>query len=88
MEGAIRNLVGAGKVLNCMNGAFSDKWLDVSKRCGKEGVALQVEWGQPIRPDQLRTQLSKGAFDAVTVIFQRPQGSSPRCQNHQRDATI
>ncbi|MGA7393453.1 MAG: hypothetical protein WBW78_12430, partial [Terrimicrobiaceae bacterium] len=35
MEGSIRNLVG-GKVLNCMCGAFSDKWFDVSKRCGKE----------------------------------------------------
>ncbi|MGO9002237.1 MAG: alanine--glyoxylate aminotransferase family protein, partial [Limisphaerales bacterium] len=29
MEGAIRNLVSK-KVLNCMNGAFSDKWFDVS----------------------------------------------------------
>ena len=29
MEGAIRNLV-AKKVLNCMCGAFSDKWFDVS----------------------------------------------------------
>src|SRR5687767_7408099 len=35
MEGAIRNLVFK-KVLCCMNGAFSDKWLDVAKRCGKE----------------------------------------------------
>ena len=31
MEGALRNLV-AKKVLCCMNGAFSDKWLDVAKR--------------------------------------------------------
>lgn len=68
MEGAIRNLVGAGKVLNCMNGAFADKWLDVSKRCGKEAVALQVDWGQPIRGEQLRAQLAHGGFDAVTVI--------------------
>jgi len=30
MEGAIRNLVHK-KVLNCMCGAFSDKWLDVPK---------------------------------------------------------
>ena len=30
MEGAIRNLVDTKKVLNCMCGAFSDKWLDVS----------------------------------------------------------
>ena len=68
MEGAIRNLVGPARVLNCMNGAFSDKWFDVSKRCGKEAVALQVEWGQPIRAEQLRTQLANGRFDAVTVI--------------------
>jgi len=68
MEGAIRNLVGTGKVLNCMCGAFSDKWFDVSKKCGKEAVALQVEWGQPIRGEQIRAQLKQGGFDAVTVI--------------------
>ncbi len=68
MEGAIRNLVGSGKVLNCMCGAFSDKWFDVSKKCGKEAVALQVEWGQPIRGEQIREQLKAGGFDAVTVI--------------------
>jgi aspartate aminotransferase-like enzyme len=68
MEGAIRNLVGSGKVLNCMCGAFSDKWLDVSKRCGKEAVGLQVEWGQPIRGEQIREHLKQGGFEAVTVI--------------------
>src|SRR5580693_4465355 len=51
-----------------MNGAFSDKWFDVSKKCGKEAVALQVEWGQPIRGEQIRAQLSQGGFDAITVI--------------------
>jgi len=68
MEGAIRNLAGSGKVLNCMCGAFSDKWFDVSKKCGKEAVALQVEWGQPIRGEQIRAQLQAGGFDAVTLI--------------------
>jgi aspartate aminotransferase-like enzyme len=68
MEGSIRNLVGKGKVLNCMCGAFSDKWFDVSKKCGKEAVALQVEWGQPIRPEQVREALKAGGFDAVTLI--------------------
>src|SRR5579884_1630515 len=33
MEGATRN-VTRKKVLNCMNGAFSDKWYDVAQRCG------------------------------------------------------
>lgn len=68
MEGSIRNLVGTGKVLNCMCGAFSDKWFDVSKKCGKEAVALQAEWGQPIRPEAVREALSAGGFDAVTLI--------------------
>ena len=49
MEGAIRNLVQR-RVLCCMCGAFSDKWLDVARRCGKEAERLQVEWGKPIEP--------------------------------------
>ena len=67
MEGAIRNVV-AKKVLNCMCGAFSDKWLDVSRRCGKEAESLQVEWGQPILPEALDQKLSEGGYDAVTII--------------------
>jgi len=67
MEGAIRNLV-AKKVLNCMCGAFSDKWFDVSKRCGKQAEALQVEWGSPIRAEAVDQKLATGQFDALTVI--------------------
>ena len=67
MEGAIRNLVSK-KVLNCMCGAFSDKWFEVSKRCGKEAEALQVPWGSPIRADAVDKKLSSGQFDALTVI--------------------
>ncbi len=67
MEGAVRNLV-AKKVLNCMCGAFSDKWFDVSKRCGKEAEALQVSWGSPIRAADVDQKLASGQFDALTVI--------------------
>jgi aspartate aminotransferase-like enzyme len=67
MEGAIRNLVQK-RVLNCMCGAFSDKWLDVSRRCGKQADGLQVEWGQPILPGGLEEKLATGAYDAVTLI--------------------
>src|SRR5262245_35930543 len=67
MEGAIRNLV-TRKVLNCMCGAFSDKWLDVSKRCGKEAEGLQVDWGSPIRASAIDAKLATGQFDAVTLI--------------------
>ncbi len=67
MEGAIRNLV-AKKVLNCCNGAFSDKWHDVSLRCGKQAEALKVEWGQPITADLIDARLASGDFDALTLI--------------------
>src|SRR2546423_2841451 len=67
MEGAIRNLVGR-KVLNCMCGAFSDKWFEVSTRCGKEAEALQVPWGAPIRAEAVDKKLGSGQFDALTLI--------------------
>jgi aspartate aminotransferase-like enzyme len=67
MEGAIRNLV-AKKVLNCMCGAFSDKWLDVSLRCGKQAEGLQVPWGSPIRAEEIDKKLATGQFDALTLI--------------------
>jgi aspartate aminotransferase-like enzyme len=67
MEGAIRNLVSK-KVLSCMSGAFSDKWFDVAKKCGKQAEALQVEWGQPITPEAIEAKLATGEFDAITVI--------------------
>jgi aspartate aminotransferase-like enzyme len=67
MEGAIRNVV-AKKVLCCMNGAFSDKWLDVSRRCGKQAAGLVSEWGQPVDPEAVRKELATGAYDAITII--------------------
>src|SRR5215217_2189922 len=67
MEASIRNLVGT-RVLNCMCGAFSDKWLDVSRRCGKHAEPLQVPWGKPIEPQQLDERLTTGDFDAVTLV--------------------
>ena len=67
MEGSIRNVVKA-KVLNCMNGAFSDKWYDVSQRCGKAATALKFEWGQPVDPEAVRAELAKGGYDAITLI--------------------
>lgn len=67
MEGAVRNLVQK-KVLNCMCGAFSDKWFEVAKKCGKQAEALQVDWGSPIRAEAIDQKLATGGFDALTLI--------------------
>jgi len=67
MEGTLRNVVGQ-KVLNCMNGAFSDKWNDVSQRGNIPAGALQFDWGQPVDPEAVRAELATGAYDAITLI--------------------
>jgi aspartate aminotransferase-like enzyme len=51
-----------------MNGAFSDKWNDVAKRCGKYAEALQFDWGKPVDPAAVRKALSTGKFDCITFI--------------------
>ena len=67
MEASIRNLVDRG-VLCCMCGAFSDKWLDVARRCDKNAEPLQVDWGKHIDHKDLDRALASGKFDAVTLI--------------------
>jgi aspartate aminotransferase-like enzyme len=67
MEGSLRNVV-AKKVLCCMNGAFSDKWLDVARRVGKEAQGLSFDWGKPVDPDAVRRELATGQYDAITFI--------------------
>ncbi|MDQ2824204.1 MAG: alanine--glyoxylate aminotransferase family protein [Verrucomicrobiota bacterium] len=67
MEASIRNLVGK-RVLCCMCGAFSDKWLDVAKRCGKDAEPLQVDWGKHIDHKDVDLALATGKFDTVTLI--------------------
>ena len=67
MEAAIRILVPQ-RVLCCMCGALSDKWLDVARRCAREADGLQVEWGKPITPAMLEAKLRGRDYDAVTLI--------------------
>lgn len=67
MEGAVRNLV-AKRCANFCNGAFSDKWHDVTKRCGKEADAFKADWGKPITPEMVDKALACGKYDAMTLI--------------------
>ena len=67
MEGAVRNLVGR-RCVNFCNGAFSDKWHDVTKRCGKEADAVKFDWGTPVTPEAVEQALSTGKYDSMTLI--------------------
>lgn len=66
-EAAVRNCTDR-KVLNCVNGAFADRWRQVTEANGKANEILSVEWGQPIQPEQVAERLSGGDFDAVTLV--------------------
>lgn len=67
MEGAVRNLVSK-RCANFCNGAFSDKWHDVTKRCGKEADAFKAPWGQPITAEMVDSALQTGNYDCMTMI--------------------
>lgn len=67
MEGAVRNLVGR-RCANFCNGAFSDKWHDVTLRCGKQADAIRFDWGRPVTPKAVEKALSTGNYDSMTMI--------------------
>ena len=69
-EGAIRNCVDNNEtVLATMCGAFSDKWADVVKSCGKNVEQLKVEWGQATTPELIDKKLSEGKYSAITLVY-------------------
>jgi len=66
-EAAIRNGVRS-RVLCCMQGAFSDRWLQVAEANGKEAERLQVPWGKAITAEMIDRALATGRYDAITVV--------------------
>jgi len=67
MEGAVRNLVQK-RCANFGNGAFSNKWHDVTRRCGLEADAFKAEWGEPVTAEMVDRALATGRYDAMTVV--------------------
>jgi aspartate aminotransferase-like enzyme len=67
MEAAIRNGVEK-KVLCCVNGAFSKRWSDIAKSCGREVDVLDVEWGKAIKREMLEKKLEANDYEAVTLV--------------------
>jgi aspartate aminotransferase-like enzyme len=67
MEGAIRN--GARRrVLSLVNGAFSERFFQIARATGIDADPLEVQWGKPHTPEMLENALSRGIYDAVTVV--------------------
>lgn len=70
-EAAIRNCVNR-RVVNFVNGAFSERWYNVAVGCDKEAIRVDIPWNTAVKPAQvragLRDALAKGPVDAITVV--------------------
>ncbi len=56
-----------GPVLAISNGAFSDKWGEMSKRLGLPTDVLKYEWGKAVQPDDVKKKLAEKKYVAVTI---------------------
>ncbi len=69
-EASIRNCVGHDQTVLCTCcGAFSDKWADVARACGRTVDELKVDWGKPVLPEMIDEKLATGKYAAVTLIY-------------------
>jgi aspartate aminotransferase-like enzyme len=68
MEAAVTNLV-AKRCLNLVNGAFSKRWHEITVGNGVPCDAFSIPWDVAIKPEMVDEQLSSGAYDAVTLVF-------------------
>ena len=70
-EASIRNCV-RGRVLNFVNGAFSQRWHDASKGCDKQTIRIDIEWNTAVKAATVGEALTKalrdGPVDAITVV--------------------
>lgn len=68
MEGSVRQ-ASTKKVLNCICGAFSKRWHEITKDNGIPCDAIEVPMGQATTPEAVDEALSKGGYDAITVVL-------------------
>jgi len=68
MEAAVTNLV-AKRCLNLVNGAFSERWHEITVGNGVPSDAFEVDWDVAIKPEMVDEQLKTGRYDAVTLVL-------------------
>lgn len=66
MEAAIRSGVRK-RVLALVNGAFSGRFAEIARECGREVEVVEVPWGATIDPEVVAERLRGGGFDALTL---------------------
>lgn len=96
MEAAVRSAV-RGRILHVVNGAFSQRWYEISLACGREADAIELEWGRVPTADIVREHLQRGiAYDAFALVHNEtstgaiaPLAEIARCvHQHAPDALL
>lgn len=66
MEAAVR-CAPEGPVLSIVNGAFSARFANIARACGRETDVMDVPWGDTAEMTQLEDRLKMRRYAAVTV---------------------
>ena len=67
MEGAVR-CAPDGRILAIDHGAFSGRFGDIARACGRDVEVMKVAWGSVPQIDEIERRLNAQRFAAVTVV--------------------
>ena len=68
MEGSVRQ-ASTRRILNTVCGAFSKRWFQMTAANGVPCDKVEVPMGQAITPELVDEALSKGDYDAITIVM-------------------
>lgn len=70
MEACLVNLLEPGdKAIICVNGLFSERMVEIVKRCQAEPIIVESEWGTIIEPEQVKKTLKKaGKIKLIAIV--------------------
>jgi aspartate aminotransferase-like enzyme len=76
MEAAVANLFSPGdKVLVINGGKFGERWLNIAEAFGLTVLEIKVEWGKPVKVEQVERQL-KSNSDLQGILIQASETST------------
>src|SRR3972149_4568224 len=55
------------KALVCVNGAFSERFGEAVRSCGKKADFIEVDWGKAVKPDMIAEKLETGEYDTLAI---------------------
>jgi len=92
MEAAVCNVIEPGdKAIICINGVFGTRMADVADRYGAEVILVEVPWGQPIDPADVKKALDANPdatlvgivhAETSTGVLQPMEEIGAACQSH------